>query len=166
MHLIGRNINPQTVFKFKLGYAPAAGASQSLTANLTAAGFTQTELEAAGLSMRGEKTTWQGAKSKGTGGARSKGTGTKDDSNAYDRFRHRLMVPISSASGQVLGFGGRYLAPTKQPSSSSDSASRRPPPKYLNSPETALFKKTETNGYYYAVDDNNDSSVTNNPPAR
>ena len=45
----------------------------------------------------------------------------------YDRFRHRVMVPIHDRQGRVIGFGGRSL----------DGAE----PKYLNSPETELFEK-------------------------
>ncbi|MDO5058513.1 MAG: DNA primase [Neisseria sp.] len=45
----------------------------------------------------------------------------------YDRFRHRIMFPIRSSGGQVIGFGGRVLDDSK--------------PKYLNSPDTPLFDK-------------------------
>lgn len=45
----------------------------------------------------------------------------------YDRFRHRVMFPIRSVQGDVIGFGGRVL----------DSGE----PKYLNSPETPVFVK-------------------------
>jgi DNA primase len=45
----------------------------------------------------------------------------------YDRFRDRIMFPIRSVRGDVIGFGGRVL----------DSGE----PKYLNSPETPLFVK-------------------------
>ncbi len=45
----------------------------------------------------------------------------------YDRFRHRLMIPIETAGGAPLGFGGRALGDTE--------------PKYLNSPETAVYRK-------------------------
>ena len=45
----------------------------------------------------------------------------------YDRFRQRLMFPIRSASGRLLGFGGRTLADD--------------PAKYINSHETASFRK-------------------------
>ncbi len=45
----------------------------------------------------------------------------------YDRFRHRVMVPIHDRQGRVIGFGGRSL----------DGAE----PKYLNSPETEVFEK-------------------------
>lgn len=46
----------------------------------------------------------------------------------YDRFRNRLMIPIRSETGTILGFGGRSL-------DGSD-------PKYLNSPESAVFNKS------------------------
>jgi DNA primase len=45
----------------------------------------------------------------------------------YDRFRDRIMFPIFSARGAVIGFGGRVLGDGE--------------PKYLNSPETPLFEK-------------------------
>ncbi|MGZ5251846.1 MAG: DNA primase [Caldimonas sp.] len=45
----------------------------------------------------------------------------------YDRFRDRIMFPIRSVQGQVIGFGGRVLD--------------RGEPKYLNSPETPVFSK-------------------------
>jgi DNA primase len=45
----------------------------------------------------------------------------------YDRFRDRIMFPIRSVQGEVIGFGGRVLEQAE--------------PKYLNSPETAVFVK-------------------------
>ena len=45
----------------------------------------------------------------------------------YDRFRERIMFPIRSVQGDVIGFGGRVLD--------------RGEPKYLNSPETPVFVK-------------------------
>jgi DNA primase len=45
----------------------------------------------------------------------------------YDRFRDRIMFPIRSVQGSVIGFGGRVLD--------------RGEPKYLNSPETPVFSK-------------------------
>ena len=47
---------------------------------------------------------------------------------SYDRFRHRIMFPISDMKGRVIAFGGRALDPEA-------------PAKYLNSPETPLFHK-------------------------
>ena len=54
----------------------------------------------------------------------------------YDRFRHRLMFPITDVTGRPVGFGGRLL-----PDPQRDAGRERPQPKYLNSPESALYKK-------------------------
>jgi DNA primase len=50
-----------------------------------------------------------------------------DEGKRYDRFRDRVMFPILSARGAVIGFGGRVIGDGE--------------PKYLNSPETPLFEK-------------------------
>ena len=49
------------------------------------------------------------------------------DQKRYDRFRDRIMFPIRSVRGEVIGFGGRVLDKGE--------------PKYLNSPETPVFHK-------------------------
>ncbi|MBK6865257.1 MAG: DNA primase [Ideonella sp.] len=49
------------------------------------------------------------------------------EAKRYDRFRDRIMFPIRSVQGDVIGFGGRVLD--------------RGEPKYLNSPETPVFVK-------------------------
>ena len=55
----------------------------------------------------------------------------------YDRFRHRIMFPIRSVQGDVIGFGGRVMDGGE--------------PKYLNSPETPVFSKgRELYGLYEA----------------
>ncbi|HYC90403.1 MAG TPA: DNA primase [Thermoanaerobaculia bacterium] len=55
-------------------------------------------------------------------------TPRKEKSGYYDRFRNRLMIPIHSDTGAVVGFGGRSLDGSE--------------PKYLNSPESELFNKS------------------------
>lgn len=50
--------------------------------------------------------------------------------NFHDYFYDRLIFPIQSIAGRVIGFGGRALSSEQQP-------------KYLNSPESQLFKKRE-----------------------
>ena len=52
---------------------------------------------------------------------------TGDEGKRYDRFRDRIMFPITNVRAQVIGFGGRVLDKGE--------------PKYLNSPETPLFEK-------------------------
>jgi DNA primase len=52
----------------------------------------------------------------------------KTGSGFYDRFRNRLMIPIHSETGALVGFGGRSLDGSE--------------PKYLNSPESEIFNKS------------------------
>ncbi|MDX1583530.1 MAG: DNA primase [Thermoanaerobaculia bacterium] len=77
---------------------------------------TSEELEKAGLVLR-----------------RKSGTGF------YDRFRNRLMIPIHSESGTLIGFGGRSLDGSE--------------PKYLNSPESEIFNKSTTIYNYHRAKD-------------
>ena len=61
----------------------------------------------------------------------------KDQGGQYDRFRDRIMFPITDKRGRTIGFGGRVLGDGT--------------PKYLNSPETDVFHKgTELYGFYEA----------------
>ncbi len=52
----------------------------------------------------------------------------KEETGYYDRYRHRLIFPIFSHVGKVIGFGGRILREDDQP-------------KYINSPETKVYSK-------------------------
>ena len=54
----------------------------------------------------------------------------KDQDKVYDRFRHRLMIPIRDRRGRMAGFGARILNPEDVP-------------KYLNSPQTPIFDKSK-----------------------
>ena len=51
----------------------------------------------------------------------------KDSNKTYDRFRDRIIFPITDQRGRIIGFGGRILDQGE--------------PKYLNSPENAVFHK-------------------------
>lgn len=65
------------------------------------------------------------------------GEGEGGPERRYDRFRDRIMFPIRSVKGEVIGFGARVLGNEK--------------PKYLNSPETPVFHKgSELYGLYEA----------------
>ena len=55
----------------------------------------------------------------------------RDNGTHYDLFRHRVIFPIHSVVGKVIGFGGRKMSSTD------------PSPKYVNSPETELYKKSD-----------------------
>ncbi len=54
----------------------------------------------------------------------------KEDGKCYDRFRGRVMFPIYSVSGRVLGFSGRILTSEKQHA------------KYVNSPDSEIYNKS------------------------
>lgn len=56
-------------------------------------------------------------------------TGKND--RQYDRFRHRVMFPLTNHRGQVVGFSGRVLDPQAKEA------------KYINSPETLLYHKSQ-----------------------
>jgi len=58
------------------------------------------------------------------------GLASEKEGRAVDKFRDRLMIPICSLSGMVVGFGGRDL-------------SGNSPAKYMNSPETPIYNKSE-----------------------
>jgi DNA primase len=63
--------------------------------------------------------------------------GKGNEGGFYDKFRHRLMFPITDIVGRIVGFGGRLL-PMPQ---GSNTTKRYTLPKYLNSPDSMLYKK-------------------------
>jgi len=112
-YLKGRGLTGQIAARFGLGYAPAGW--RSLAGVFPA--YDDPKLEEAGLVIvQGEP---------------------GDEQKRYDRFRDRVMFPIRSVRGEVIGFGGRVLDGGE--------------PKYLNSPETPVFSKgRELYGLYEA----------------
>jgi DNA primase len=102
-YLARRGVAETEIAAFRLGYAPEG--RDKLKAHLAGLGFGAEECARAGMLIAGD-----------------------DIPAPYDRFRHRLMFPITNLSGAVIAFGGRVLKPDQQP-------------KYLNSPETPLFHK-------------------------
>ncbi len=109
-----RGVREETAAAFRLGYAPAGW--ESLVGFLRERGYSPVEAEEAGLIV-----------------PRRGGAGH------YDRFRHRLMFPITDTRGRVVAFSGRALPPPP-------GEARRhgdPPAKYVNSPEHPLYRKGE-----------------------
>jgi DNA primase len=102
-YLADRAISPATQLQFRLGYAPAE--RFALKEHLGAQGISTEDMVEAGLLVGGD-----------------------DIPVPYDRFRDRVMFPITDPRGRVIAFGGRALE--------KDVAA-----KYLNSPETPLFHK-------------------------
>ncbi|MFZ4523335.1 MAG: DNA primase [Bacteroidales bacterium] len=67
------------------------------------------------------------------------GLSIEKETRLYDRFHGRVMFPIHSASGRVIGFGGRILGSDKSHA------------KYVNSPECDIYNKSKTlYGIYFA----------------
>jgi DNA primase len=102
-YLGDRAISPATQLQFRLGYAPPD--RFALKEHLGAHGIPADDMAEAGLLVSGD-----------------------DIPVPYDRFRDRVMFPITDLRGRVIAFGGRALE-------------KDVPAKYLNSPETPLFHK-------------------------
>src|SRR3954470_18478983 len=105
-YLADRSLDPKTQLKFRIGYAPPD--RFALKEHLGAQGISADDMIEAGLLVSGE-----------------------DIPVPYDRFRDRVIFPITDLRGRVIAFGGRALEKDAQA-------------KYLNSPETPLFHKGGT----------------------
>lgn len=99
-----RGFREDVIKKFELGYSPDAW--DALTQKAIAEGYNRSFLEETGLTIR------------------------KDNEKFYDRFRGRVMFPIHSFTGRIIGFGGRTLKTDKAV------------PKYVNSPESEIYHKS------------------------
>lgn len=111
-YIEGRGVNEKTSREFRIGFAPNEW--RALATYLEAKGYKKEVLLKAGLIKEVDQST--GNKKEGY----------------YDRFRGRIMFPITDSSGRVIAFSGRLLV--------DDQISA----KYLNSPETVLFDKSST----------------------
>lgn len=101
-HLLTRGILDEICERFAIGYAP-----DSWNAGLTyfsTHGYNVSQMVAAGLVIENEK------------------------GRTFDRFRHRIMMPIRDQRGRTVGFGARVVNPEDAP-------------KFMNSPQTELFDK-------------------------
>ena len=99
-----REFTAESIDRFHLGYSPDQW--DAFTKAALDAGFQEEFLVSSGLTIRkGEK--------------------------QFDRFKGRVMFPIHSMSGRVMGFGGRILKQDKQAA------------KYINSPESEVYQKSK-----------------------
>jgi DNA primase len=103
-YLTERNFDGDAARHFGCGFAPSGW--ETLTKHLLRKGFEFKELEAAGLSREGRR-------------------------GPMDRFHRRLLWPIRSSAGEVIGFGARRLFDDDPMEA-----------KYVNTPETLLYKKS------------------------
>ncbi|HVF91913.1 MAG TPA: DNA primase [Blastocatellia bacterium] len=100
-YIASRGIKEETRTLFRIGYAPDSW--DALITHLKQKGATTDDLDSSGLAV------------------------LKEQGGLYDRFRGRVMFPITDSQGRVIAFGGRVMGEGE--------------PKYLNSPETAVYTK-------------------------
>jgi DNA primase len=106
-YLSQRELNIETAKHWQIGYAPNSWTA--LTEWAQSSGFSREELILGGLVKPKEE--------------------NNPRSRCYDRFRHRLMFPITNDLGEVIAFSGRQIDPNATGG------------KYVNSPESPLFSK-------------------------
>ena len=108
-YLLNRGLNEDSLKLFKVGFVPEE--SSFLFNSIRSKNYDKEIMEKSGL----------------FGFSKSK---------TYDRFRSRIMFPISNTAGKIIAFGGRIFE-------------KDDPAKYMNSPETPLYKKSEV---FYGLD--------------
>ncbi|TSC69213.1 MAG: DNA primase [Parcubacteria group bacterium Gr01-1014_70] len=124
-YLTKRGVSDESIQKFQLGYAPPeASGWRAFTEHALKNGYKLEELEKAGLSIRKQASSFK-----------------FQVSGYYDRFRNRIMFPITDASSHVVGFGGRIFSAEGGPASDGD-ASMETVAKYINTPQTPLYDKS------------------------
>jgi DNA primase len=101
-----RGFSKETIEKFQLGYSPDIW--DAFTKEALGKAYKLEYLEKTGLTIV-----------------------KQEDGKTFDRFKGRVMFPIQSMSGRVLGFGGRILTNDKKAA------------KYLNSPESEIYHKSK-----------------------
>src|SRR3972149_5550617 len=110
-YIKARGLKEETVRNFRLGFAPDGWSN--LLDYLKAKGFPEKLIEENGLIIKCQK-------------------------GYYDRFRGRIMFPLSDSQGRVVGFTGRIFDDGSKPSSAKATEG-----KYVNSPETVLYNKSK-----------------------
>ncbi|MBN1199528.1 MAG: DNA primase [Bacteroidales bacterium] len=111
-YLKEREIRDDIIRKFQIGYCPSVW--DAFTSHAQKNGYTTDILVESGLTLQKEE-------------------------RYYDRFHSRIIFPIHSASGRIIGFGGRILSADKNR------------PKYINSPESSIYNKSKSlYGLYFA----------------
>lgn len=108
-YIVKRGITPVSIKVWRIGYAPDD--FQALVTTLIKKGFSEEDLIASGL---------VGKSSRGL----------------YDRFRGRIMFPITDHQGNTIAFSGRLLPGTRE-------GARSDVGKYINSPETLIYHKSQ-----------------------
>jgi DNA primase len=101
-YLQKRGLSDESLETFEIGYAPREW--EAAKQHLQEKGYDEKEIAQAGM------------------------VSERDSGGYYDRFRHRIMIPIRDARGRMAGFGARVVDPNDVP-------------KFMNSPQTIVFDK-------------------------
>lgn len=108
-----RGVLEDTIKEFRIGFAPQSW--DFLLKQLLQKKFSREEIERAGLAIR-----------------------SQDNSSWYDRFRGRIMFPITDSASRIIGFGGRIFSTEGGKPSSAESTEA----KYINTPQTSIYDKS------------------------
>ncbi len=119
LKLEARGITRSSLAEFQIGFAPAGQHKDNLVRFLRKHSVSDGEMLEAGLAVRAFNPLPNPPR---------KGEG---DSELWDRFRQRIIIPIHDERGELIAFGGRVFDDTQQP-------------KYLNTSQTALYDKGRT----------------------
>src|SRR3989339_66129 len=130
-YLKTRGLEDKTIKDFRIGFIKEDW--RLLYSHLKEIGFTDEEIERAGLVKRTEK-------------------------GIYDRFRGRIIFPISDSIGRIIAFSGRIFS-AQGGSASGGEDSNYEQAKYLNSPDTPIFSKSAV---LYGLDKAKESIRKNN----
>lgn len=103
-YIAKRGLSKKVIESFGLGYAPQGW--DNLKKYLLGLGFKMEQINETGLL-------------------------TANNDKTYDKFRNRIMYPITDEKGNIISFGGRVINPEDQP-------------KYMNCPQTLLYNKSDT----------------------
>ena len=128
-YLIKRGLTEETKKEFRIGWAPLGW--NNLQNHLKTKGWTDAMMEKVGLiKQKNEELSMRNEAKKDENNAKNSSYFIPHSSDFYDRFRGRIMFPITDSSGRTIAFTGRILV--------DDGRSA----KYLNSPDMPLYDKS------------------------
>lgn len=126
-YLRGRGVATESLKAFRMGYAPDAW--RSVSDFLAARGFAENEMMKAGLIITKQEPQAANYQLQTT--------------RYYDRFRNRIIFPVTDSHSRVIGFGGRIFEKAQISDAKFQNDEQVIPAKYINSPQTILYDKSK-----------------------